>query len=292
MALWFEESASPGHRLQSKVLQQVYFAQSPYQTIEVIDTEEFGLSLVLDGIMQTTTRDEFIYHEMMAYVPIASHPAPRQILIIGGGDGGLARDVLKFSGVQELDLVEIDRMVVDAAKQFLPTHRVAFNDPRLTIHYEDGARYIQRASQSGKLYDIILVDSTDPEGEGPGKFLYTHAFHDDIYRALRPGGIYVQHTGAPFFNPEVLWDVSSDVVSLFAHCQVYWCTIPSYPGGLFTFTAGSKGPNVAIPQRPIDWPTSWYTPQIHRLAFELPPFLKKLLPASVSSQSIPNIGTP
>ncbi|PSR33425.1 MAG: polyamine aminopropyltransferase [Sulfobacillus thermosulfidooxidans] len=277
MGFWFEETASSGHRLQWKVIRELYAGKSQYQQIQIVETEEFGVAMVLDEIMQTTTGDEFIYHEMLALVPLLSHPHPCRVLIVGGGDGGLAREVLKVPKVERVVMVEIDPMVIEVAKRFLPGHTQSLDDPRLTILCQDGAAYVKNMAHAQEKFDVILVDSTDPEGEGPGQFLYTPAFHEDVMNALNPLGVYVQHTGAPFYNPEVLRDVSRDVARLFPRRQVYWCTIPTYPGGIFTFTAGSLGPDLSEPLQSCSYPTRYYSPAIHQAAFALPPFLEELI---------------
>ena len=277
MSLWFVESASASHKLHWKVTREVYSAQSSFQHIQVLETEQFGMALVLDGIMQTTMGDEFIYHEMLALVPLLSHPAPRRVLIIGGGDGGLSREVLKIPEVQRVVMVEIDPVVVEVARRFFPHHTEAFNDPRLHIVFEDGAHFLKSQATLQEKFDVILVDSTDPEGDGPGQFLYTPEFHADVKLALNEGGIYVQHTGAPFYNPEVLGMVTEDVGKKFPLCQTYWATVPTYPGGIFTFTAGSLAPDLTKPLRQLPGERRWYTPEIHRLAFSLPPYIQKLI---------------
>ncbi|WP_053960460.1 polyamine aminopropyltransferase [Sulfobacillus thermosulfidooxidans] len=283
MSLWFVESASSGHKLEWKILREVYSIQSAFQHIRVVETEQFGMALILDGIMQTTMGDEFIYHEMLAFVPLLSHPAPKRVLIIGGGDGGLSREVLKVPGVEQVVMVEIDPVVVDVAKRYFPHHTESLNDPRLQIMFEDGAAFLRSQARSSEKFDVILVDSTDPEGDGPGQFLYTSAFHADVKNALNPGGIYVQHTGAPFYNPEVLGMVTEDVGKKFPLCQTYWATVPTYPGGIFTFTAGSLGPDLSQPIRTLPCETRWYTPDIHRLAFALPPYLQNLIRTEINS---------
>ncbi|NMP21115.1 polyamine aminopropyltransferase [Sulfobacillus harzensis] len=290
MALWFSEQASDGHRLEWKIQKMLYSGQSPYQTIEVLDTEAFGPSLVLDGIMQTTTGDEFIYHEMLAWVPLATHPHPERVLIIGGGDGGLARDVLRSPDVKEVHLVEIDPLVVEVSRTYLHRHVAAFDDPRLSLITADGMEYLKRPDIPA--YDVILVDSTDPEGTGPGAVLYTPAFHQRVFSALAPDGLYVQQTGTPIYNPEVLKEASHSVAEIFPLCRVYWCSVPTYPGGFFTFTSGSKVHDLARPSRTASMPQGeWYTPEIHRAAFALPPMIERLIPPSarLSSASGANV---
>ena len=281
---WFTEAGSPHHRLQWKVARTLYAGDSPYQHIEVLETEQFGVALVLDGILQTTAADEYIYHEMLALVPLLSHPHPARVLIIGCGDGGLAREVLRVPGVEHVVMVEIDRDVVDVARQFLPGHTAALEDPRLTIRYEDGVRYVARLD-AAEAFDVILVDATDPEGDGPGKVLYTTGFHRAIRAALLPEGVYAQQSGTPIYNADVLAEVARDVDREFPVCRVYWCTVPTYPGSLFTFTVGSLGPEPLIPIRrlPQKAPTRWYTPRVHAAAFALPPVVANLLPERVAA---------
>ncbi len=257
----------------------LYSGQSRFQSIEVLETESFGPSLVLDGIMQTTSGDHFIYHEMLARVPLSVHPHPSRVLIIGGGDGGLAREVLLSSQVSQVTLVEIDPMVVEVAKEFLPQHAQAFDDPRLNIIYADGLDYLGQNSLAP--YDLILVDSTDPEGSGPGNSLYTSTFHERVYNALAEDGLYIQQTGTPTYNPEVLRQTSLSISNTFPVCRVFWCVVPTYPGGLFTFTSGSKRYDLMrfTPQATSD--TRWYTAATHQAAFALPPMVAQLLPDSV-----------
>ncbi len=282
LAVWFREEAAPGHAVEWRVRRSLFSGRSDFQTIDVLELESFGRALVLDGIMQTTTDDEFIYHEMLAHVPLLAHPTPRRVCIIGGGDGGLAREVLRHHEVRHVVMVEIDRMVVEVAKKFLPAHTAALSDCRLVIHYADGAAFL-RDLPSNERFDVILVDSTDPEGTGPGNWLYTPEFHRHVRDALNPGGIFAQQTGTPFFNPEVVQRVGQSVGERFAWAGVYWSVVPSYPGGFFTFAVGSLGPAVDAPRREANWPTAWYTGAIHRLAFSLPPYLSRTLPAGLAN---------
>lgn len=278
MALWFRETASSGHRLEWRIKQMLYSGQSKFQTIEVLDTESFGPSLVLDGIMQTTSGDEFIYHEMLAWVPLNAHPHPERVLIIGGGDGGLAREVLASPRVKDVTMVEIDPMVVEVSKKFLPHHVEALDDPRFHLVIADGLAYLKNPTAP---YDIILVDSTDPEGTGPGSVLYTEEFHRLVFGALNADGLYAQQSGTPTYNPEVLQYATASVSKVFPLCRVFWCVVPTYPGGFFTFTSGSKRYDLMQPDINPVAHARWYTPAIHRAAFALPPLVADLVPAAV-----------
>lgn len=279
MALWFEEIASPNHRLGWKVRRVLADEVSPYQRIQVVETEQFGHALVLDGILQTTEGDEFIYHEMLAHVALTTHPSPRRVLIVGGGDGGTAREVLRAPATEEVVLAEIDRRVVEMSRTYLPGHTVGLDDPRLRLEITDGAKFVEAQSAA---FDVILVDATDPDGSGPGRALYTEAFHRALRKALRPGGLYVQHAGAPFYNPEVLRGVSESAAQVFPLVRVFTAPIPTYPGAYFSFVIGSLGPDPVAPAASfVPEGALWYTPAMHRAAFVLPPYVLRLLPLSV-----------
>lgn len=284
MSYWFRETASSGHVLDWKVKSTLYSGSSSYQTIDVVETEDFGTALILDDIMQTTTGDEFIYHEMMSKVPLAAHPNPERVLIIGGGDCGLAATVLQDRRVESVTMVEIDEAVVTLAKEYFPNHTRSCNDPRLHIVYEDGAKYL-RELPTGQ-FDVILVDSTDPDTDN-GQFLYTREFHQSVLHALKKPGIYVQQSGNPFYNPEVVEDCSTSVSAVFPVCQVYWTTIPTYPGVLFTFTAGSTGLDVSqVVHKPEDPDCRWYTPELHQAAFVLPKSVSQVVAKSMQTSSL------
>lgn len=275
---WFTEHASDAHRMQWGINQVLYRGKSAYQTVEIFESAEWGRCLVLDGVMQTTMGDEYIYHEMLGLVPLTAHPNPQDVLIIGGGDGGLVREVLKVATVRRVTLVEIDELVVSVSRQFLPGISCALDDDRVEIVYGDGATFLESALSQ---YDAILVDSTDPEGTGPGTVLYTEAFHASVRSALKPQGVFAQQTGTPFYNPEVVSMVSADLARQFPLAHVFWTTIPTYPGGLFTFAAASLGPNLASPLWIPTFKTRWYTPDLHRHAFILPELIKPLVDPKV-----------
>jgi spermidine synthase len=192
--LWFYEKHTRGYGVHWKVKKVLHTEKTRFQELSVIDTVEWGKTLVLDGNIQVTERDEFIYHEMIAHIAMNSHPHPQKILIIGGGDGGTAREVLKHDSVQVVDLVEIDERVVENSKIYLPTMACAFNDSRLKLHIEDGIKFVQDTSQS---YDLVIVDSSDPIG--PAVELYSSRFYQDVYQCLRQDGMIAVQSESPVF---------------------------------------------------------------------------------------------
>jgi spermidine synthase len=235
MDVWFTEAQYPGVNIVCKVLQTLYREVSPFQEILVLDTELFGRMLVLDGAIQVTVADEFAYHEMLAHVPICSHPAPGSVLIIGGGDGGCAREVLRHRQLQSITQVEIDRRVVEVCRQYLPELASSFDNPRLELRFEDGIEFVKNQEAC---YDVILVDAPDPVGVAAG--LFRHDFYESIYRALRPDGIFAIQTESPFFNKDLISQVYQDVSSIFPIAELFLANVPTYPSGLWSFTLGSK----------------------------------------------------
>ena len=190
MELWFTEHHTPNVRFSIKVDRQLYSGRSEFQRIDIFDSKEFGRFLTLDGYMMLTEMDEFIYHEMITHVPMCVNPDAHDILVIGGGDGGTVRELLRYPTVRHIDLVEIDELVVEVCKKYLPQTAGCLGDPRVTIHYEDGLKYVRHAEDA---YDLIIVDSTDPFG--PGEGLFTKEFYGNCYKALREDGIMVRTCG-------------------------------------------------------------------------------------------------
>ena len=197
MELWFTERHTPNVKFSIKVDQQLYSGNSEFQRIDVFDSKEFGRFLTLDGYMMLTEKDEFIYHEMITHVPMAVHPDPKNILVIGAGDGGVVRELTRYDSVESIDLVEIDELVVEVSKKFLPTTACRLDDPRLKIYYEDGVKFIRRCENK---YDIIIVDSTDPFG--PGEGLFTKEFYGSCFKALHEDGIMVNQHESPFYDED------------------------------------------------------------------------------------------
>ena len=190
--LWYTEEHSKEAKFSIKVLRQLYSVQSPFQKIDILESEEFGRFFTLDGYMMVTEKDEFIYHEMIVHVAMATNLNIKKVLVIGAGDGGTVRELTRYPTIEHIDMVEIDKMVVDVCKEFLPQTACKLDDPRVHLYFEDGLRYIRSKENE---YDLIIVDSTDPFG--PGEGLFTKEFYGNCFKALTEDGILVnQHENA------------------------------------------------------------------------------------------------
>lgn len=262
---------------------RLFSKQTPYQKVEILDTYAYGRVLTLDGMIMTTEKDEYIYHEMISHVPLLTHPNPEKVLIIGGGDGGAAREVLRYGEVKNVDLVEIDEVVIEASRKYLPTISTAFGNPRLNVHIKDGIEYVKQLRD--ETYDIVIVDSTDPVG--PAEGLFKPDFYRDVYRCLKPDGLMVTQSESPTFNPPVfqeLYKVYRDIFGV-NNVYCYLAFIPTYPSGMWSFSYCSKGSihplNDLDDKKSAEFtnsqPLKYYHPDIHRSAFVLPTFVKELL---------------
>jgi spermidine synthase len=274
MELWFTEKQTDASGITLKVHRTLAAEKTQFQDLAVLETEQFGRMLVLDGMVQTTVGDEFVYHEMITHVAMNTHPVPKSVAIIGGGDGGAVREVLKHHTVEKVVLVEIDEQVINASCKYLPEISVGLRDPRVEIRVEDGLRHVREHADT---YDVILVDSTEPVGAAVG--LFSPEFYADIYGSLKDDGIMVAQTESPFFNQDLIRRSFSSVAKLFPITRLYLASIPTYPSGLWSFTIGSKGNDpLAVPvERFRDVETRYYTPEIHQVAFVLPRFAKELV---------------
>ncbi|WP_226390292.1 polyamine aminopropyltransferase [Penaeicola halotolerans] len=280
--VWFTER-NDNIALSLKHDGKLYDAQSDFQKVEVYKTFAYGNMLTLDGMVMTTEKDEYVYHEMITHIPMMTHPNPKRILIIGGGDGGTAREILKHPGVEEVVMVEIDDKVIEASKQFLPSIASAFDDPKLTLIVDDGIKYVNDAKDG--TFDIVLVDSTDPVG--PGEGLFTAEFYKEVYRILKKDGIMVTQSESPRFNEKVFVEIYDCYREIFGkdkvHC--YLAYIPTYPTGMWSFSYSAKGdcdPLAGLDAAKVDALSNqlqlkYYNAEIHRAAFALPNFVKKML---------------
>ncbi|SEM81942.1 spermidine synthase [Lihuaxuella thermophila] len=274
MELWYTEKQTKNHGITTKIKRTLYHDQSEFQTLDVIETAEFGNMLVLDGMVMTTDRDEFVYHEMITHVAMNTHPNPKDVLVVGGGDGGAIREILRYPSVENAVLAEIDGKVIEASKKYFPKIAGKLSDPRVNIQVTDGIRHIQE--NKGK-YDVILVDSTEPVGPAVG--LFQKPFYEGIYEALKEDGIMVAQTESPWFNRDLIRQVFRDISNTFPITRLYTASIPTYPSGLWSFTIGSKkyDPLEVDESKLKSFDTRYYRPEMHKALFQLPVFVQELL---------------
>ena len=273
MELWFTEKQTDALALSLLVNKTLHRERTPFQDLAVLETVQYGRMLVLDGVVMLTEADEFVYHEMIAHVPLLVHPDPRLVLVIGGGDGGTVREVLKHPSVEKVVLAEIDERVIEVSRRFFPTLSVGFTVPRLELAIGDGIEHVRNHPGA---YDVILVDSTDPIGPGVG------LFEADFYRmaaaALRPGGILAAQTESPFVNRDLIRRIHKNMKAAFPFRRLYLASIPTYPSGLWSFTLAAQGEVPYLAPRVLPGlATKYYTPEVHRAAFILPPFVAELV---------------
>lgn len=281
MTDWVRESLHPDYAQALRVGEMLYDSETEHQRLKVFRNGTFGRVLTLDDVVQTTEGDNFIYHEMMSHVPIFAHGAASRVLIIGGGDGGMAREVLRHRTVTHVTMVEIDAGVVEFSKTYLPMLSAgAFDDPRLDLVIADGADFI-RTTAGG--FDVIIVDSTDPIG--PGEVLFSDTFYGHAKRALAPNGILVTQNGVPFMQGAELTNTMRAFTALFVDAACYLATIPTYAGGPMAFGWGTDGDARATPLDVLQgrydaagFETDYYTPAVHQGAFALPGYVQRLMP--------------
>ncbi|MCK4259688.1 MAG: polyamine aminopropyltransferase [Halanaerobiales bacterium] len=275
MELWYTEYQTKKFGITAKIARTIHSEETDFQRLDVIDTEQFGRMLVLDGMVMTTEGDEFVYHEMISHIPMITHPSPKKIAVIGGGDGGAIRELIKHPSVEEAHLVEIDEKVIEYSKQYLPDIACGLDDPKVKVFVADGIKHIK---ESKNTYDVILVDSTEPIGPAVG--LFSKDFYQDIYNALKEDGLFVAQTESPFFNKDLIRDTNKAISELFPIAKLYLASIPTYPSGLWSFTMGSKKykPEDADMSRAesISSSTKYYNEKIHQSAFSLPNFVCEL----------------
>lgn len=275
MSEWLTDVGGPGFAHTYRIDEELYRGRSLYQEIRVIANTDFGRMLILDEAVQTTERDEFVYHEMLAHVPLLAHPAPRRVLIIGGGDGGLLEEALKHP-LEAAVMVEIDRDVVDVTRRLLPQiPGRAFEDPRTQLHVADGIRFVAETTER---FDVILVDSTDPKGPAVG--LFALPFYEAARARLGRQGVIAVQSGSPLYQQDLIRMVRANLGAVFPHVATYLATVPTYPGVLWTFTIGAPADPSAVPPEVVQRRTAGFglqylTPVIHRAAFGLPPFIAR-----------------
>ena len=279
MELWFSENHTPDVKLSLRVDRQLYSKKSIYQKIDVLETPEFGKVLVLDGNIMLTERDEFIYDEMITHVPMAVHPNIKKVLVIGIGDGGVVRELTRYEQIKRIDLVEMDEMVAEACRQYLPDNACRLDDARVHISYGNALKFIRRCEDK---YDLIIVDSNDPFG--PSEGLFTREFYGNCYKALMEDCIMVNQQGSPFYAEDAtaMQRSHKHIASTFPICRVYQAHIPTYAAGYWLFGFASKKYHPIDDLDPERWNsqhlrTRYYTTRLHVGAFYLPAFLEEML---------------
>ncbi len=277
--LWYSEHHAPGVRFSIQTSRQLHYEQSQYQHISVFDSSEFGRFLTLDGVMMLTERDEFIYHDMITHVPMAVRPDTETVLVIGAGDGGVARELSRYPTIKHIDIVEIDERVVSVCKQYLPNTACGFDDARVHLHFEDGLKFIRRVENQ---YDLIIVDSTDPFG--PGEVLFTKEFYGNCYKALTENGIMINQHESPFYaqDAKAMKNAHRCILGIFPVSKVYQAHIPTYPSGHWLFGFASKGLHPIRDLKVEAWKsfglhTKYYNTNLHRGAFYLPTYVEEAL---------------
>ena len=279
MELWFSERHTANVKFSIRVDRQLYCGQSEFQRIDVFESKEFGRFLTLDGYMMLTEKDEFIYHEMITHVPMAVHPGVRRVLVIGAGDGGVIRELTRYASIDHIDLVEIDPLVLEVCRKYLPQTSCRLDDERVHIHFEDGLKYIRTRENE---YDLIIVDSTDPFG--PGEGLFTKEFYGNCFKALREDGIMVNQHESPFYEEDAaaMQRAHKRIVESFPISRVYQAHIPTYPSGHWLFGFASKQYHPVHDLQAVTWnllglSTRYYTTRLHAGAFALPAYVEELL---------------
>jgi len=278
------ETLYPGYGQSFSVDEILFEHKTDHQHLMIFRNQRFGKVMALDGVVQTTERDEFVYHEMLTHVPIVAHGQVRSVLIIGGGDGGILREVCRHISIENITQVEIDQSVIDMARKYLPGHsNGAYDDHRATIIIGDGFEFVQNTELR---FDVIISDSTDPHG--PGEVLFSKDFYAGCRRCLNPGGILVTQNGVAFMQTEAVANTAQRFSRLFVDWHFYTAAVPTYVGGIMAFAWASDTPE----HRKLDlatvterWTASgiqsrYYTPELHLAAFALPQYLLHAISAA------------
>jgi spermidine synthase len=279
MDLWVTEQEADHIRTGWAVSEVLFKGKSEFQSVEVVMTKAYGKMLLLDGLVMITDADEFIYHEMISHIPVCLHPNPKKVVVIGGGDGGTVRELLKHKSIEQIILCEIDELVIETSRRFFP--QVAgclFEDnPRVQVKVGDGIAYMKELKNE---VDVILVDSTDPIG--PGEGLFTKSFYSDVAKALKPGGLMAAQSESPWFEPEALQRIHNNIAAGFKFKRPYVAPIPTYPRGSWSWTIASQ--SEIVPQSfdkarfdAVAGSLNYLNQDLMVGAFAVPEFLKKKL---------------
>jgi spermidine synthase len=277
MSLWYDETFHDHTRLGLLSKETLFSGQSQYQKIEVVDTVGFGRVLIIDNVFMTSEYDEFLYHEMLVHPALTTAPSIERVLVIGGGDGGTVREVLRHSDVKDCVMIEIDEMVVDASKKYLPGIGTAWDDPRLDLRFIDGIDYVKNSGDA--LYDVILLDGTDPVG--PGAVLFDESFFAGCRRMLAPRGVMALQSESPLLMMDTFVEVQHKLRALFSEVHPYLGPVPLYGTGTWSWTwcSNTGEPLRPIPERQeaIVEGSKAYNEELHQAVFALPNYVKRAL---------------
>lgn len=280
---WFHERGElwKGQAMSLKVNKVLDHYRTDFQDLLVFESENHGNVLVLDGVIQVTTRDEFSYQEMIAHIPLMAHPNPKKVLVIGGGDGGVLREVARHKCVEEIVECEIDEGVIIASKKHLPSLAVGYEDPRVRVEIMDGAKFLEENQES---FDVIITDSSDPIG--PASVLFETPFYDAMHKSLREGGIVCTQGECMWLHLDLIEPLVSKISQTYSTVEYAYTTIPTYPSGQIGFIVATKGGGASgsvgckVPQRSLGFPETdlkYYTPELHSAAFVLPAFCQRAI---------------
>lgn len=279
MGFWYTENHTKNVRFSMRVTKQLYSAKSDFQLIEIFETKEFGRVLTLDGFLMLTQKDEFIYHEMIVHTAMATNPDIKRVLVIGAGDGGTIRELTRYHSIESIDMVEIDEMVVESCKKYLPQTASKLTDFRVNVLIEDGLKYIRTKTDE---YDLIIVDSTDPFG--PGEGLFTKEFYGNCHKALKQNGILINQHESPYYKNDAraMQRAHNKIEAIFPICKVYQVHIPTYPSGHWLFGFASKTIDPIADLKADYWnglglKTNYYNTDLHKGCFALPNYVIELL---------------
>jgi len=274
--VWFTEYHTDGAGLTLRVKEQLVHRQSPYQLIEILDTVEYGKLLTLDGLVMITDRDEHVYHEMMTHVPMLIHPEPKQVLVVGGGDGGCLREIVKHPSVERAVEVEIDGDVVELCREHFPAVASAYSHPKVELVVDDAIDYLHNVRGE---FDVAIIDGSDPVGPAVG--LFERSFFQDIADALKPGGIMSCQIGSPLYSLDRIAATLKHWRAVFADARAYLAHIPTYPSGVWALGVASKERDGTLrkPDR-VRYLTfaetlRYYNLEIHKGAFALPEEIRR-----------------
>ncbi|PAB56887.1 polyamine aminopropyltransferase [Anaeromicrobium sediminis] len=279
MELWYTEEHTENAKFSIKVKEQLYSEESEFQKIDFFESEEFGTFFTLDGLMMVNEKDEFIYHDMIVHVPMATNPNIKKVLVIGGGDGGTVRELTRYNTIEQIDMVEIDEQVVRACEKYLPITSSKLQDERVNLYFEDGLAFVKNTDN---IYDLIIVDSTDPIG--PGEGLFTEEFYNNCSKALSEEGILVNQHESPYYERDAheMKRAHRKIKRLFPISKVYQFHMPTYPSGhwLFGFASKKFDPikDIKVEQwNSLELKTKYYNTDLHVGCFALPTYVNEML---------------